>query len=515
MMRRLLVITLCLIPHGVVGGQDLEELDLEAIDGPREGAVNEAGLTVPVVPTPEPLGPGYRERVEAFSDREVVYKLYLPDTVVEDPRASARSTREKREEEEAHPALLKRALTQPAVPLLPPVTATPYRSPRGLPALIVHNPGGNPNILRYRDWADERGVILIGINKVSNSMPQHDKPRYQDKTMRDLEARGVAIHPNLKFTIGMSGGSADGQRMARRQCSKFAGLVLQGAGEPPTGDDCRHLSLAILAGAKDPIYQPPHRIERAAAARERGQQVRLKIYPDLAHDWAPLEDQLAALDWMLAHQMLSHPGLTDEERDGHRRNLLHQVEAVVEADDLSPQRRRAEAEWLLLVEPLWMNPEAENAAVHRDLRICWIRAMVAEADAESDTGERHAMIQDAAGWLAKTPEGAKSSRVSFERLLKQRLQVFREFTPEVEEDWELRARFREIEQAEAEAGLDPQKLQPVVVDYQTLASEGENRWAERARMKVMKLTPLLNSDRNCPRRPGSSHRKWSFTTGAY
>ncbi len=418
----------------------------------------------------EPLGAGYHAEVTALADAGVTYKLYIPHSLAA-----------------AGPMTQPAAEGDPEDGPPPPVTATAYRSPRGTPALIVQNPGGKPDILRYRAWAEERGVILIGINKVSNGMPQHNKPRYQDATMRDLAERGVAIHPNLKYTIGMSGGSADGQRMARRHCGRFAGLVLQGAGDPPTGDDCGHLYLWVLAGAEDPIYQFTDKRRRGhEEARERGQQVRVTLYPDLKHEWAPMADQLRALDWMLAGSMLTHPGLADEERTGYRRNLLAQAEAIGGIKDVV--RRRELARWLLEVEPLWDEPTIRIGS-EDSLAGGWILWTLERSRQIRDLNERSAFLKDAAAWAESLrPVGKLGS----DRVL---WAVARadERDAEARRDWTLRQQYRQLRDQQAQAGLDPQKLRPLIEAYSTLEEQAAaTPWAERARDAASHVQGLVN-----------------------
>ncbi|MFM2090000.1 MAG: Esterase depolymerase, partial [Planctomycetota bacterium] len=122
----------------------------------------------------------------------------------------------------------------------------------GVPVLVVQSPGGRTgrDIDRFLGWADREGVVVLGIDGPRNGMADHDKPRIQDAAM-DTVAALLGLHPALRFTTGMSGGSADGWRWVRRRPDRFAGVVLQGITATP-GDAQRGLLVVVHLGAKDP-----------------------------------------------------------------------------------------------------------------------------------------------------------------------------------------------------------------------------------------------------------------------
>lgn len=416
---------------------DRDDLPLPTSASP---AVNDAGLEMPTIAKPEPVGAGLHERLETFHDADMTYGLYIPDAVA---AASAKDET--------------------------------YRAP----SLIVQNPGGRPgkNMLKYRDWADRRGVILVGIDKVSNGMPQHEKPRYQDAVLKDLDARGVPQHPHLRYTIGMSGGAADGERMARRQGKRFAGIVLQGAGGVPKSDDTKHLAIAILGGAKDPIFQGVQK--RYELAKERGNPVRMIIEPERAHEWAPIEQQIEMLDWMLGLTKLTNPYLSDAERAAYREEALEQMKAATEIED--PAARLAEATRLLRLEPLRDMPEYQH------LTTAWVEAAEAEAKKIENPADQYAFLRG----LVDGEVQAAISPVALGRL--EVVTATLRQQPGVAEDWKLRTAYHEARDMETRAGLDKAAMTEAIAAYQRLATEAaDSPWGERAAADAARLTKIVS-----------------------
>ncbi len=423
-----LLLTLC----GATPAQDVMDL----LDTPQPEQT-QAGLDIPDEPTPQPRGVGYHEAVTAFHDKEVTYRLFVP----------ARYETE-----------------QDAL----------------FPLLVLQNPGGRPNVKRYQGWAEAHGVIVVGINKVANGMAQHHKPRYQDGVFKDLDAIGVRVHPSLRFTIGMSGGSADGERFARRRPKDFAGIVLQGAGSPPRNAGTEHFCVAVLFGALDPIVDITKTLEHADAARERGQHVFVRIYPKLEHDWAPLEDQLAALTWMLRQSRLTHPALSDEERASYRDQMLTQMRADAKIED--PQARvTAAAEWMR-VRALADTPEAQALAK------AWVDDLLALAKQIDDPVQRHRFLMQSASDHQATIEAFREVVVWPISLAIDELMTH----DDVRRDHELHVRFLENREAEWRAGRDVQKLGEVVAAYEALAADaGDSDWAARAEAEAAPLRAWL------------------------
>lgn len=379
-----------------------------------QGAVADAvGLTLPSLPTPHHPATGYTERVACVADPEVTYKLFLPSVYARDTEGL-------------------------------------------FPVLIVQDPSGRPNIKRYLDWAIAREVILVGIDRVANGMLQHHKPRYWKAVVADLEQRGVRVEPGLFFTIGMSGGSADGERFSRQFPAHVAGVVLMGVCNFPTGAQRAHIAVAVLAGAKDPLQTPMGLAELRQKAASSGNPFREMIEPDRAHDWAPMPQQRLMLDWMLDTGRLVSPRLAPERRAA---NLSTARQAMVRATELTdPAQRRQAAERWLAVASLRAQPEAAS------LSEAWCAAVLQQARMQGEVADGLILMAEA---LADGPEpmpGAiRDALLDQQRVWRQQTRPARE-----EAAWQaLRGAIR----VENEAGLDKVALRRVIEAYGRILQE--------------------------------------------
>ena len=106
---------------------------------------------------PDHPGPGRTEKIECFDDKEATYQIWLP------PQYD-----------------VKRSVPYPIL----------IKMPVGGPILIAL-------VLGLGQW-----VIQIGVNKVSNGMKQHYKPRFQNAVFKDLDKRGVNVCRQLAIKVG-------------------------------------------------------------------------------------------------------------------------------------------------------------------------------------------------------------------------------------------------------------------------------------------------------------------------
>jgi len=430
--RSVLLAALCLASAAALA-QSPSPLDLDAL----QKDTTAAGLDIPEEPAPEPRGVGYHEQVAAFHDREITYKLFVPEAYADPPNADVQ-----------------------------------------FPLLVVQNPGGKPDIKQYMDWAQAHDVVLVGINKVSNGMKQHLKPRYQNGVFKDLDAIGLRIHPHLKYTIGMSGGSADGERFTRHSPRKFAGVVLQGAGRIPADEKRRHLAVAVLFGTLDDWVNVAKVNEQVAEARGQGQDVMLKLYPKMGHEWAPLADQQAALTWMLRTTKLTNPYLSDEEKAEYREQMLEQIQAAAQIED--PTVRMDTTEQWFGVLPLRSEPKVDPRMTA--LALSAYQGLLQRLESMDDPIARLELLLQVGGssYMAYIP-------------MEQRIDVMQRFEaerdqPAVESHYQHWLAFNQARRTETHAGRDVELLRVAIGQYQQLAADAADTvWAERAAAEIAPL----------------------------
>jgi hypothetical protein len=327
------------------------------------------------------------------------------------------------------------------------------------PMLIHHNPGGKTRLGPYTKWADEHGAIVLGIDGIRNGLEQGKKNQIADAVLKDLAARGVRAHPTLRFTIGMSGGSADGMRLVRRRPEGYMGCVFMGAGGVLDNPKAKHLAYAILGGAKDEWMPGDACYANVEKAKALGCPVKVIVQIDRQHREAPLEQQYDALTWMLELQKLLLPSLPDEERNANLAAARQRMKGVAAVAD--PAARRKEAELMLDLTPL--DPyEAERQGVVA----AWISALDGLVKSEKDPIARHALIMTE---ILRGPYAGAlpaEDRKRFEAAARGL-----EAATAVAKDWAFRERYLQAEEAECRAGLKPEALSAVLPLWDALAKE--------------------------------------------
>ncbi len=330
---------------------------------------------------------------------------------------------------------------------------------RIFPLLINQNPSGKTRIDFYVKWAEAQGAIVLGIDGISNGKEQGKKNIIADAVLADLVARGIRVHPTLRITIGMSGGSADGMRLVRRKPENYAGCVFMGAGGVIDNAKAKHLAYAILGGAKDEWMPGDACYAMVDKARGLGCQAIVEVDVNRQHHEAELARQYAALTWILELQKLQLPSLTADERKANMSAAHERMKAVSKIAEAAA--RRDEARLLLDLAPLKEFAEDRQAVAE-----AWAGAVIELAEAEKDAIERHAMV------MTSLLRGPQSADLSAERVkaLEGLTEKWRSEAA-VARDWKIRQRYLDTEDAECHAGLKPENLAKVLPMWEALAPD--------------------------------------------
>ena len=323
------ILTLFLLPLHLLS----QELELDLPSDGFETGMDLAPLVKEETLTPQHPGPGLTKKIECFHHRDTVYDLYLPSAYAEQPEEK-------------------------------------------FPLLLVQNPSGRPKIQTYQSWAEERGVILVGLYKVSNGMKQHDKPRHWGAFLKDLEAKNVRVQKGLVMTVGMSGGSADGERFTRHFPDHTCGVIIMGVTLVPKGDQRKHIAAGLIIGGKDPFQGVAGREKLWNTIQKDGIAVRPVFDIGRRHDTAPLSETLMLLDWMLDLGRLQSPQLSEETRADTRKRMLERIPQLIREETGAERKERMEH--FLTLPPLTGTEE------HLALQEAWLQNLVRESNAIQD-----------------------------------------------------------------------------------------------------------------------------------
>jgi len=436
-MKNALTFCMCLAATTLAFAQ-AKPSDVDDLVGKKEGATEKTGQKFPEMPKSARADhppAGLSNDMHVTGDPETKYKIFIPPQYEKSPEAQ-------------------------------------------FPLLINHNPSARTNIKPYVAWAEKVGAVIVGIDGAGNGTERGLKFRRQDAIMKDLITRGVRVHPQLAFTIGMSGGSADGMRLIRRKPERYAGSVLMGAGGIVNSPQAKHFAYVILGGAKDEWMNGEACYKMVAEARTLGCPVKLALGIDRQHKEASLEQQYWGMTWLLETQKLRMPTLPEEQRkanlDAARQRMVN-IDRVADVKD-----RLAEAELLIDLEPLKVF-EKERDVVGS----AWAKALLELAAAETDAVKRHAFLIERGlqmhGRNEALPETAsKPVQAAVDALRKDAA---------VAKDWAIREKYLALAEEEMAAGINPEKLKTVLPKWDELAKSADGEWARTIarRARIVKL----------------------------
>ena len=379
---------------------------------------------------------GSVERVKTLSDGEASYSLFLPTAYEKEPS-------------------------------------------RVFPLVINQNPSGRTRIGVYQQWAEEQGVILLGLDGISNGKEQGAKNKIADAVLKDLTARGIRAHETLRVTIGMSGGSADGMRLVRRKPEHYAGCVFMGAGSIIDNPKGKGLAYAILGGAKDEWMAGDACYAMVEKAQSLGCPTIVEVEIDRQHQEAPLARQAAALTWLLELQKLQLPSLPKEEREHNIAAARERMKNIGSIKDSA--MRRAEAELLLKLPPL-KEFQDDWAAV----AVEWANTVLKLADSANEGRTTFMCEALRSPFLAEVPAGAKEHLEAVATGLRN--------DPATAKDWALCAKYLDAEDAEIRAGLKPDKLAEAMSLWEALRKESVGTaWEEKVKRRIANVRVFVET----------------------
>jgi len=343
------------------------------------------------------------------------------------------------------------------------------------PVLFATCPYKNPNGYGMRDWAEKRGVLLVSVNDNENGQSGDEKTRIF-KAVLDAVTSSLRVHDKLRFGIGQSGGGSSAQHFAHLYPKEWAGVVMlvhSGTGKTLP----EHIALAMLASEQDEVHSIKAVRSSYRRHKRNGNPLRIKIFPDGDHDLRAQEDKERMMDWMLAHQMVSHPFLTPEERDAIKAGILARLAAVPGIED--PAARVDEAGFLFRI-PGVFQAEGAEAALN-----AWFNARMAMAADRSDPVEalRALCLLDRHPWTEHVERDRRKA-------LDQRMDEVRK-DKDADDEYKALRDFAKAEAMVVQAAGDADKLEKLAKAYAYLAKEYDaSSIAKEARRRARELKAL-------------------------
>jgi predicted peptidase len=121
----------------------------------------------------------------------------------------------------------------------------------------------------------------------------------------DHVGSNLNIDPDRVYVTGLSMGGYGTWRLAAKYPERFAAAVpICGGGNPATmANGLARIPIWAFHGAKDDAVPLKESQQMVDAIKQAGGDVKLTVYPDLAHNsWTKTYDNPAVYDWLLSHR---------------------------------------------------------------------------------------------------------------------------------------------------------------------------------------------------------------------
>ncbi len=355
--------------------------------------------------------------------------------------------------------------------LLVPQSAT---ATSALPVLFLFSPGGNPDVGRWKAWAESNDMLVMGVNDSRNGMDSAIITRMQKAAGSAIDTVASA-HPFLRYSAGFSGGGWCAMFMAKNQGEAHAGALVMGhhlldfdfSAVP------KHVPAYFLWGEQDPAFSDRTMIGVEKKLTGMGFVTRLQGIPGVAHSEPALDLQQRAMEVLVELASVTHPRLSDAER----RAAWDRVAARITALDaiVDPTKRLATAERLFQVPGL----EQQRPMDHRQLVAAWFDASFVQGEAESDPVDSHRRL-DA---LATNPR-AQNIDALRKKKLTTTITALRKL-PAVKAEVTAAGYLTQIQGAAEKAKGVPSRLKPLIGELEALMKKYPQTQAAKDAAKLL------------------------------
>ena len=176
------------------------------------------------------------------------------------------------------------------------------------PVLYLSSPTGSPGTFDLHHWAEERGVIIVGINDSKNGQTYPQQEAIQEAVLTTATRR-LHAHPHLNFAAGISGGGRSSLALVARRPKQFAGVLLQCM----SGSFTKHIAVSWIHGAKDAevgvggVWSGYDKLARSGRCT-------VEVNRSRKHTPGSRDEKEHAMEHMLWWGRLTHPGLSKDEK---------------------------------------------------------------------------------------------------------------------------------------------------------------------------------------------------------
>lgn len=278
-----------------------------------------------------------------------------------------------------------------------------------MPALFLVASDGKPDAKAWSEWAERRGVVVVGINGLVWSMPVggYSRPagvqadttvdrwspvvtmtgKVYDAVLAALKPT-VPVHSFLRFVAAPKTGMAIAIAMIQDQQEEFGGLLLLSPGvDSSAGDFLRKdVPMVMVVGAdyENGISQCEKLMFQANAA---GGMARMATVDELTDQVPPMDVNTRAMDWLMNISRVTHEKFSSRERKDNLEKISEQAQELPGL--VNPQARRECAGFLMAVPGM-----DKLASRYEQLADVWVESSIeiAKARETEDKVEAHAFL---------------------------------------------------------------------------------------------------------------------------
>jgi len=326
-----------------------------------------------------------------------------------------------------------------------------------LPVLFLFSPGGNPDVGRWKAWAETNSMLVMGVNDSRNGVDSSIIARMQ-KAASSAVDQVASAHPFLRYSAGFSGGGWCAMYMAQNMGDAHAGALVMGHHlfEFDFTSVPKHVPAYFLWGEQDPAFGERTMIGVEQKLTGMGFVTRFQGIPGVAHTDPAFDLQQRALEVLIELASVTHPRLNDDERRAAWTRVAGRITALDAITDRT--QRLATAERLFQVPGL----EQQRPMDHRQLIAAWFDASFAQGEAESDPVDSHRRL-DA---LATNPRAQNIDALRKKKLTTAMTALRKQ--PAVKAEVTAAGYLTQIQGAAEKAKGVPSKLKPLMGELETL-----------------------------------------------
>jgi len=338
--------------------------------------------------------------------------------------------------------------------LLVPQAAT---TTTALPVLFLFSPGGNPDVGRWKAWAEANSMLVMGVNDSRNGVNSAIIARMQKGASSTID-QVASAHSFLRYSAGFSGGGWCAMSMAQNMGDAHAGALVMGhhLRDFEFTSVPKHVPAYFLWGEQDPAFGDLTMIGVEKKLTGMGFVTRFQGIPGVAHADPALDLQQRAMEVLIELAGVTHPRLSDDERRAAWNRVAARITALDAIAD--PTQRLATAERLFQVPGL----EQQRPMDHRHLIAAWFDASFAQGEAETDPLDSHRRL-DA---LATNPR-AQTIDALRKKKLASSITALRK-KPEVKVEVTAAGYLTQIQAAVEKAKGVPSRLKPLMGELEAL-----------------------------------------------